>query len=196
MKNLSGLLLAAALLTSTFAADFDRGWAYYQAGDFESARAEWEPLAEQGDAMAQFRLGTLYANGDGVAPDLQKALDLYRRAAAQGLPEAQHAMGFTYRVGNGVRRDFTEAAKWYALAADTGIGEAQYYVASFYAGGTGLEKDLQQAYKYFSLAAMHGIDEARLGLFECVDQMTRQELAEARRMTAEWRPRSSSEAQR
>jgi TPR repeat protein len=47
------------------AQDFDKGFAAYQAGDFDTALQEWRPLAEQGDAMAQYNLGYIYDNGEG-----------------------------------------------------------------------------------------------------------------------------------
>ena len=41
----------------------------YERGDFASAYSEWLPMAEQGDAVAQFRLGVMYMNGLGVQQD-------------------------------------------------------------------------------------------------------------------------------
>ena len=57
------LLLAAALICGAAApawADFDDGVAAYEAGDYATALKEWRPLAEQGDAEAQFNLGKMY----------------------------------------------------------------------------------------------------------------------------------------
>ncbi len=49
------LLLFAA--TPSWGADFDKGLTAYQNGDYVTALNEWRPLAEQGDADAQFSLG-------------------------------------------------------------------------------------------------------------------------------------------
>lgn len=54
-------------LTTAQAADFDRGLAAAQSGNFEAALREWRPLAEQGHVKAQYNLGVMYEYGDGVA---------------------------------------------------------------------------------------------------------------------------------
>lgn len=45
-----------------------------QEGDFATALKEWTPLAEQGDAAAQFNLGLMYATGQGVPQDDAEAV--------------------------------------------------------------------------------------------------------------------------
>jgi len=56
--------------------------------DFETTKR----AAEQGDADAQFALGEMYANGQGVARDETEAMKWYRKAAAQGYKLAQAAL--------------------------------------------------------------------------------------------------------
>jgi TPR repeat protein len=51
------------------AADFDTGVAAAKKGDYAAALREWTPLAEQGDAVAQFNLGVMYQQGQGVSQD-------------------------------------------------------------------------------------------------------------------------------
>jgi TPR repeat protein len=63
------LLLAAALICGAISptwADFDNGVAAYERGDYATAFREWLPLAEQGDAQAQYNLGGMYQFGEGV----------------------------------------------------------------------------------------------------------------------------------
>ena len=52
MKKLTLATLLIFSCVTAWAADFDKGLAAYQAGDFATALAEWRPLAEQGDANA------------------------------------------------------------------------------------------------------------------------------------------------
>ncbi len=52
----------------TWSADWDKEVTAYQNGDYATALKEWTPLAEQGDADAQYNLGVMYALGHGV-PD-------------------------------------------------------------------------------------------------------------------------------
>jgi TPR repeat protein len=190
------LVLAASLLACGSAradqadldAAFDAGLTAFHAGDLATAAAEWEPLAERGHAPAQFRMGVLYAAGEGVTRDLPKAASYYRQAAEQGHAEAQNALAFVYRVGNGVKQSFEESIKWYRLAAEAGVAEAQFNLGSLYAGGKGTERDFIEGYKWFSLAAAHDVKEARDALFYCADQMTPAQIAEAQRRAAAWRP--------
>jgi TPR repeat protein len=54
------LLLTLLGAVSVSAADFDKGAAAFDAGDYATALREWKPLAEQGNADAQTRLGNMY----------------------------------------------------------------------------------------------------------------------------------------
>jgi len=79
MRNLTATLcltLAVLLFSPTegWSADFQRGYAAFQSGDYAIALREWTPLAKQGDADAQFNLGLMYANGDGVPRDYKTAV--------------------------------------------------------------------------------------------------------------------------
>ncbi len=69
MINLLHAALTVLVLMSSqgtaSAADFQKGLDAANAGDFATALEEWKPLAEQGDASAQFNLGIMYANGRG-----------------------------------------------------------------------------------------------------------------------------------
>ena len=54
-------------------ADFQKGLTAAQNGDFATALRQWTPLAKQGDAVAQFNLGLMYRNGNGVPQDYKTA---------------------------------------------------------------------------------------------------------------------------
>ena len=68
-------------IVNAFSADFDKGWDAYEEGDYTTALKEWRPLAEQGNASAQFYLGYLYKMGQGITQDYKKALKWYRLSA-------------------------------------------------------------------------------------------------------------------
>ena len=93
--------------------------AAYQRGDYATAFREFRPLAERGNAIAQFNLGFMYYNGEGVPQDYAKALQWYRKAAEQGHAEAQNNLGFMYEDGQGVPQDYAHAHMWYNLAASS-----------------------------------------------------------------------------
>lgn len=101
-------------------ADFDTGCAAFDRGDYQTARQEWEPLAQEGHAQAQFRLGCLYTFGQGVPEDHALALRLFRLAAEQDDADAQNNLGGMYAEGLGVAADPVEAYMWFELAASAG----------------------------------------------------------------------------
>ena len=96
--------------------------------------------AEQGDAVAQFNLGVMYANGEGVPEDDVEAVRWYRMAAEQGLAMAQSNLGAVYANGEGVPEDDAEAVRWYRKAAEQGIAVAQFNLGAVYANGDGVSK--------------------------------------------------------
>jgi len=65
-------------------ADFQAGMDAYNQGDYATALKEWRPLAEQGNADAQFNLGVVYSKGQGVSQDYIQAHMWVNLADAQG----------------------------------------------------------------------------------------------------------------
>ena len=140
---LRGLLLAAAgaaALSVSAAAQtpFDQAVTAYQRGDYATALRLWRPIAEQGGATAQFNLGLMYDNGEGVPENDTEAVRWYRLAAEQGYPDAQNNLGLMYDSGEGVSEDDVEAVRWYRLAAEQGYADAQSNLGVKYAKGEGV----------------------------------------------------------
>ncbi|MBL1143193.1 MAG: sel1 repeat family protein [Proteobacteria bacterium] len=84
------------------------------------------PLATQGDADAQYQLGTLYYSGKDVKQDYSQAALWYRRAAQQGSVDAQYSLGNMFLMGEGIVQDDEQAAQWYAMAAEQGHSSAKH----------------------------------------------------------------------
>jgi hypothetical protein len=86
MRNMFLAFIAtlALTLTTANAADFQKGLAAAQSGDYATALKEWEPLAEQGDASVQYNLGVMYEGGLGIPQDYANAVKWYTLAAEQG----------------------------------------------------------------------------------------------------------------
>lgn len=112
--------------------------------------------ADGGDAAAQFKLGALYANGDGVKRDYKAAAKYYGMAAEQGHAGAQLALGELHEAGQGVARDAAEAVKWYRKAAEQGSPAGQYALAMTYLQGSGVAKDDAEALKWYRASADQG----------------------------------------
>ena len=82
------------------------------------------PLADNGNATAQFELGTMYYYGEGVTKDDAEAVKWYRKAAEQGHAGGQSNLGFIYENGYGVTKNVEEALEWYRKAAEQDDEEA------------------------------------------------------------------------
>ncbi len=120
--------------------------------------------ADQGDAGAQYNLGNMYANGEGVPQDDAEAVRWFRLAAEQGHASAQFNLGFMYANGRGVPEDAAEAVRWYRLAAEQGHASAQFNLGLMYANGRGVPEDDAEAVRLYRLAAEQGLARAQFNL--------------------------------
>ncbi len=168
----AGLALIAALcagftlgLTAPAWADFLDGYLAYIRGDYAAALREWRPLAEQGHAGAQYRLGLMYYNkGQGVPQDYVQAVKWYRKAAEQGYADAQFKLGVMYSDGQGVPQDDAEAVRWYRKAAEQGVAIAQFILGDKYSEGRGVSKDYVETVRWWRKAAEQGFAVAQHNL--------------------------------
>jgi TPR repeat protein len=70
MKKLTLATLLILSCATALAADYEKSYAFAEAGDYATAFSEWKALAEQGEAEVQYNLGVLYANGEGATETL------------------------------------------------------------------------------------------------------------------------------
>ena len=124
--------------------------------------------AEKGQAVAQYRLGTLYERGQGVTADPAKAAHWYEVAANQGNRKAMHNLAVSYASGAAGKKDMAEAARWFAKAAALGLSDSQFNLAVLYERGDGVPQSLLDAYKWYSIAAAAGDAESkqRMGVLQ------------------------------
>ena len=151
--------------------------------------------AEQGDARAQYTLGFMYYEGEGVPEDTVEAVKWLRKAAEQGDDWAQHVaqlyLCFIYfDGGQGVPKDYTEAVKWYRMVAEQDPAQAQLGLGQIYEDEDdedGVPKDDVKAYAWYILADAQGNEE----VFELKDSlrkdMTAEQVAEAQELADELR---------
>ena len=83
-------------------------------------RISWHAHVPLTVPEAQFNLGLMYVNGQGVTQDHSEAVIWYRKAAQQELAGAQYNLGLMYGLGNGVEQDFVLAHVWWTLSARKG----------------------------------------------------------------------------
>ena len=96
--------------------------------DYQSGLQELKSAAMQGNVVAQFNLGWMYAKGQGGVPrDYPEAAKWYRKAAEQGDAWAQNNIGEMYVRGEGVPRSYVQAYMWLSLAINGGYKPAVSY---------------------------------------------------------------------
>jgi hypothetical protein len=97
----------------------------HQLGDFPPALELFHKLAEQGVAEAQFYMGFMHAEGQGLPHDYTRAADWYTLAAHQGHPQAQNYLGLLYYEGRGITKSFRDAFIYFELAAADEYADAE-----------------------------------------------------------------------
>jgi uncharacterized protein len=162
------------------------GLAAYERGDYLAAYRLCLPWAQKGNRDAEFLIGLMYANGQGVRQSYAEAAQWYQDAA-------QNNLGQMYAGGRGVRRSLAQAATFYWRAADQGNHRAQYNRAVAYGDGKGVEQDYVRAYMWFTLSAAAGWDpevhdKASKERDDLAKEMTPAQIAQAQAEAASWKP--------
>ena len=117
--------------------------------------------AKQGDAMAQYNLGVLYAEGETIPQNFSEARKWSLEAAEQGFAPAQYNLGVLYRDGQGMPQDYPEMLRWFRMAAEQGLAEAQYVLGVAFYNGQGMPQDSAKAREWFLMAAEQGQADAQ-----------------------------------
>lgn len=177
-------------------AQFNLGNMYYNGRgvqqDYTEAVKWWLRATEQGHAGGQNNVGVIHRDGNGVPQNGAEAVKWFLRAAEQGLADAQCNLSDMYHEGRGVSQDHANAVKWRLRAAKQGHAGAQNSLGVNYTEGNGIVRDYVQAYKWFNLAAAQGSEDAKKNIEIVTRQMTRDQIAEAQRLAAQFRPRKES----
>ena len=163
-------LVAAALLIasagSVSAQSVRAGIDAWQKSDYSGAVAIWRPLAEKGDADAQFNLGQAYRLGRGVPINLAAAKTWFERAANQGHVDAQTTLGLLL-FQNGEQAD---GIRWLKKAAEHDEPRAELVYGTALVNGDGVSQDPVLGYAYVRRAAAQGLQPAKETLQQ-LDQM-------------------------
>lgn len=120
--------------------------------------------AAQGDASAQFEVGSRLAEGKGVQQDFAAAISWYEKAAAQGFVLAQYRLGTHYERGLGVKADTDRAMDWYRKAAEQGNIKSMYNLAVLSTARQTPGPDYAGAVTWFSQAAAYGLVDSQFNL--------------------------------
>ena len=156
-KHLLVAALAALMTAPAAAQSVKTGIDAWQRADYASAVAIWRPLAERGDADAQFNLGQAYRLGRGVQISLSTAISWFERAATSGHVDAQTTLGLLL-FQNGSK---TEGLKWLRQAADQNEARAQLVYGTALYNGDGVTQDRLLGYAYVNRSATQGLAAAQ-----------------------------------
>jgi hypothetical protein len=151
---------------------FRSGAQALKTGEKAKAVTSLEYAAENGHALAQWKLGRMYAEGDGVPRNDLRAFEYFRSIAdshaddSPGTPQARFvanafvALGHYYLDGipkTAVKRDPSRAREMFSYAASYfGDPDAQYYLGRLYLDGVGAARDPKQAARWLGLSAHKG----------------------------------------
>jgi cell division septation protein DedD len=134
-------MFVACLTAAPAAADVASGVQAWQAGNYPRALSEWRPLANRGDAEAQFHMGQAYRSGLGVSADAGIARSWYQKAAQQGHRQAQAELGLLlYQTG-----ERKNSIYWLRKAAERDHPRAQFVLGLAHLNGDGVARDLPRA---------------------------------------------------
>lgn len=143
-----------------------------KAGESAKAISSLQYAAEKGHAVAQWKLGRMYALGEGVSRNDLLAFQYFSSIAnnhaddSPELPQARFVadsfvqLGHYYLAGipnTRVKADPERAREMFSYAASYfGDADAQYNLARLYLDGIGAPKEPRQALRWLSLAANKG----------------------------------------
>ena len=188
LSLLLGLSLSFAAPAA--AGELDEAVAAAHRGEYAAALKRLSPLAEKGDARAQFDIGFMHAYGWGFQRNPADAIAWYRMAADQGLGIAQHFLGLAYVNGEGVRPSDEEAVRWFSRAAAQGFAPSQYLLGSMLLDGRGLQPDAVQGYAWIVMAGQGGVRSAGRAVQRLA--LTEAQRAQAQEIMARWKPKPES----
>ena len=156
-KHLVAAALIGLLATPALAQSVKAGIEAWQTADYSGAVAIWRPLADAGDADAQFNLGQAYRLGRGVPIDLSVAKVFFERAARSGHLDASTTLGLLL-FQNGEQ---AQGLKWLRQAADQGEPRALLVYGTALYNGDGVTQDKVLGYAFVSRAAAQGLGPAK-----------------------------------
>jgi clan AA aspartic protease (TIGR02281 family) len=180
-----GLVLTLLTVAApTFAGPLEDGRAAFLHGDYARAMRLLRPVAEGGDARAQFLVGKMYESGWGMRQSSAQAAVWYQKSAEQGYDLAQSSLGLMYSTGDGVPQNYAKAMKWTLMAAKQGNMAAQSAMSMFYKHGLGVPQNYILAYMWVSVTRYDPEFEpvARKDLNELAPHMAPSQIAEAERL--------------
>ena len=150
--------------------------------------------AAQGQAVAQYRLGTLYERGQGVAANSAAAAGWYEKAATQGNRLAMYNLAVAMANKSLGRQNMPEAARWFSRAAAFGLVDAEFNLAVLYERGDGVPQSLLDAYKWYLIAGAAGDSGAKARADTLATQLSEVDRTAAQKSAQGFKPQPLNRA--
>jgi len=165
----------------------------YEQKDYATALKEISPLAEQGNAEAQFILGKMYWRGEGVLKDPDQGIKWFKASAAQGNADAEFFVGAYYLLPH---TDIAQGLKWLRLSAEQGNQDAQLLLGKTYMDGNQeVRRDPVLAEMWLRLAAKNNLEFYQKELLGAERQMTADQIAKGKELAAAWKPKHGPQSE-
>ncbi len=148
----------------------------YRSGHDAAALKLLAPLANAGDAKAQYWLADIYDNDPGAKSDAAKALALLQKSAEHGFAPAETRLGTVYLNGTTTLQDFGKAQFWLSKAATAGDAKAREQLGRIFAVGLGVPQDKAEAYGWYENATLRGNQSAESERDELLKRMSPTEI--------------------
>jgi cell division septation protein DedD len=165
IKYFVAVAVALGSVAPAFAQTVNAGIEAWQHGNYSGAVGIWRPLADHGDADAQFNLGQAYRLGRGVTTNLALARSWLEKAASQGHVDAETTLGLLL-FQNG---DQAAGLKWLKLAAEASEPRAMLVYGTALFNGDSVTQDPIGGYAYVYRAYASGLPAAK----EVMDQLNK-----------------------
>lgn len=147
-----------------------RGMSAYKNGQINRAISALRCAAQRGHIGANWKLGSIYANGDGVPKDDYKAYHFFayivERGADLGSEDESYVSDALVKLAGYIKKGIPQspvkpnlsyATRLYMQAAvNYGNSKAQYHLGKIFLKGEGRERNLIQAARWFQLSAKKG----------------------------------------
>lgn len=128
---------------------YELGKIYRKNGEYKKAFENFQKSANQGYDRAEFILGYMYSEGEGIEKDYQKSIEWYEKSANQNNSNAQSNLATMYRNGKGVEKNIQKAIQWYEKSANQGNPYAYYNLGTIYLNDKEVIKDYKKAVELF-----------------------------------------------
>lgn len=172
------------LSLGAFAGDVEDAATAYEGKDYATALKLLQPLAGQGNPLAQHRLGLMTFKGEGLAANQAKGIELITSAANAGVAKAQALLAYLSFQGTAVPKDYVVGIQWAEKAAAQDEPMSQLLLGAASLRGWGVPQNFELAVTWFRRSAAQGnpLSQYELGKLIYVGRGTKVDKIEGERL--------------